>query len=84
MYACNSVSQLLFISDAEKHPALNLALVCGSGCFLSCLHEVRQTILKDLTNWTEQTKKHSRDQTYLYDIMFDNEGNNIVEFACGD
>ena len=37
-YACNSVQQLIFISDVEKHQALHLALVWGSGCFASCLH----------------------------------------------
>ena len=45
--------QLFFISDVEKHQALCVDLVSGSGCFLICLHSLGQTILSDLTNWTE-------------------------------
>ena len=52
-YGCN------VITDIEKHQALALCLasVYGLGCFLSCLHSVRQTILLVLTNWTETGKE---------------------------
>ena len=47
--------------------ALCLALISGSGCFLSSLHLLGQTVLSDLTIRMEIYKEDSRDQTYLYD-----------------
>ena len=38
-------------------PSFCLALVHGSGCFPSCSRSERQTISKDLTNWTETDKE---------------------------
>ena len=47
-YACNSVEQLIFISDVEKYQTLHLVLDNVTGCVLNCLHSLGQTILEDL------------------------------------
>ena len=54
---CKCTLAILCISDDTKHQVLRLALVSGSGFFLKCLHSLGQTVLSNLTKWTEIDKK---------------------------
>ena len=70
-YACNSVWQLIFTSDVEKHQAFRLPLDYGSDCFPRCLHSIRQwPFHRTLQIVQRQTKRHSRDQTIMSSIDF--------------